>query len=410
MKKRLFIICMLLLVGISCANARRGLELLDSLQWSTIRYMWDGAEPNSGMALERIHLDGTASEADLHTVTTGGTGFGLCGLIVGMERGWIDREKGIGRIAHIVRFLEKADRFHGMWPHWLDGRTGRVRPFSPKDDGGDVVESSFLMQGLLCVRQWLNKDAPAEQRLREQIDQLWREMEFDWYTRGGQPCLYWHWSPRYGWDMNLPIHGYNECLAAYVLALAHPTHSIPYDCYRQGWCRRGQNGAETTDGPLFWAHYSWIGICPRHYRDEYVRYARAVRNHVRRNYAHCLANPHGYPLYGRDCWGLTASYSPGGYSAHAPSNDLGVVSPTAALCSMPYLPRESRRMLQFLWNRRDLLWDEYGPIDAFSTDFSWMPHRYLAIDQLPIAPMVENYRTGLLWKLFMSCPEIRANS
>lgn len=397
------ILVLLCLIALPSRAANRRL-LLDSLQHAAMRYMWDGAEPNSGMALERIHVDGSMSEADHYIVTTGGTGFGLCGLIVGMERGWISRRAGVERIAKIVDFLTRADRFHGMWPHWLDGRTGSVKPFSSKDDGGDVVESAFLMQGLLCVRQYLQADKPREVAIIGQINALWESMEFDWYTRGQDESLYWHWSPRHDWAMNLPIRGYNECLMAYLLGLASPTHAISAECYEKGWC---SGDAESTNGPLFWAHYSWIGLDPCAYRDGHADYRKVVYGHARRNFDYCLSNPKGYAGYGRNCWGLTASYSPDGYAGHCPGDDRGVITPTAALSSMPYLPKQSKRMLQFLWNHREQLWGEYGPYDAFTSDLQWRPARYLAIDQLTIAPMIENYRTGLLWRLFMSCPEIR---
>ena len=213
--------------------------MLDYIERVHFNYMWDGAEPTSGLARERIHLDGEYPEHDQDVVTTGGSGFGIAGLVVAMERGFITREQGVERLNRIIGFLEKADRFHGVWPHWLHGPTGKVKPFGQKDNGGDIVESSFLMQGLLCARQYLNKDNETENRLIERINALWQGMEFDWYTRGGQDVIYWHWSPEYEWEMNFPLEGYNECLIVYVLAAASPTHSVPASCYHKGWARSG---------------------------------------------------------------------------------------------------------------------------------------------------------------------------
>ena len=395
-------------------------EYLDDIQKRSLDYMWAGANSNSGLARERIHLDNpTYSE---NVITTGGSGFGIAGLLVGVERKFLDRKAVADRMERIVNFLTDADRFHGVWPHWIDGNNGRVLPFSTKDDGGDLVESSFLMASLLCVRQYYENGTTQEKAIAEKIDKLWREMEFDWY-RNGQDVLYWHWSPNYNWDMNMPITGYNECLITYILAASSPTHSVPSDCYHKGWARGGNittsaqaqgyplllkhNGAEQTGGPLFWAHYSYIGLDPRKLKDKYADYWTVVRNHALSNYAYCVNNPKHYAGYGKDCWGLTASYSPEGYSAHAPGNDLGVIAPTAALSSFPYTPEQSLAALKYFYKKKDWILGKYGFYDAFSEQTRWMQPRYLAIDQCTIAPMIENYRSGFLWKLFMSCPEIQ---
>ena len=397
--------------------------MLDYIQRVHFNYMWDGAEPTSGLARERIHLDGQYPEHDQDVVTTGGSGFGIAGLVVAMERGFITRDQGVERLTRIVDFLERADRFHGVWSHWINGPTGKVKPFGQKDNGGDLVESCFLMQGLLCVRQYLNGGNEKEKNLIDRINALWHGMEFDWYTRGGQDVLYWHWSPEYEWEMNFPLEGYNECLIVYVLAAASPTHTVPASCYHKGWARSGgiksdaapygyplelkHNGAEQTGGPLFWAHYSWIGLNPKGLKDQYADYWNVVRNHAMSNYKYCVENPKHYSGYGPDCWGLTASYSTEGYSAHCPGNDLGVITPTAALSSFPYTPEQSMAALKGFYGRGESIWGKYGFYDAFSPASGWTLPRYLAIDQCTIAPMIENYRTGLLWRLFMSCPEVK---
>ena len=296
-------------------------------------------------------------------------------------------------------------------------------PFGQKDNGGDLVESSFLMASLLCAREYFKDGNEEEKALAENIDKLWREMEFDWYTQGGQDVLYWHWSPDYGWEMNFPLEGYNECLITYVLGASSPTHSIPASAYHQGWARGGEivsdksfmglplvlkyNGAEDTGGPLFWAHYSYIGLDPRGLKDDYADYWTLLTNHAKSDYLYCVANPKGYKGYGEDCWGLTASYSPEGYSAHSPSNDLGVITPTAALSSFPYTPEESMRAARHFYDMGERYRGRYGFYDAFSEKNNWVLPRYLAIDQLTIAPMIENYRSGLLWDLFMGAPEIQ---
>ncbi len=396
---------------------------LDYIQKVHFNYMWDGAEPISGMAPERIHLDGVYPEHDSSVVTLGGSGFGVAGILVAIERGFITRDAGLKRLTKIVDYLSRADRFHGVWPHWLYGPSGKVKPFGTKDDGGDLVESSFMMQSLLCVRQYFKGGNQAEQQLADKIDALWKTMEFDWY-QNGQDKLYWHWSPDYDFQMNFPLEGYNETMITYILAASSPTHSISASAYHNCWARGGgivssavaygyplelkHNGAEATGGPLFWAHYSWIGLNPTNLKDEYAEYWKVVQNHALSDYAYCVDNPKHYKGYGENCWGLTASYSIDGYSAHAPNNDLGVITPTAALSSFPYTPEQSMKALRYFWNKGNWIWGKYGFYDAFSETADWTVPHYLAIDQCTIAPMIENYRSGLLWKLFMSCPEVQA--
>lgn len=397
--------------------------MLDYIEKVHLNYMWDGADKISGMAYERIHLDNQYPENDQDVVTLGGSGFGVAGLLVGIDRGFISRAEGVARLTKIVDYLAKADRFHGMWPHWLYGSTGKVKPFGQKDDGGDLVESSFMMQSLLCVRQYFSEGNTAEKALADKIDALWKGMEYDWYRKGGENVIYWHWSPDYAWDMNFPLQGYNECLIAYILGASSPTHPIPAVCYHEGWARSGaiksesapfgyplelkHNGAEQLGGPLFWCQYSYIGLCPQGLSDRYADYWKVTRNHAMSDYEYCVRNPKGFKGYGANCWGLTASYSINGYSAHSPNNDLGVITPTAALSSFPYTPQQSMAALKYFWNKGSWIWGKYGFYDAFSETAHWTVPHYLAIDQLTIAPMIENYRTGLLWKLFMSCPEVQ---
>lgn len=390
--------------------------LLDRVQRETLRYFWDFAHPVSGLARERSNV---TARYGLEAVTTGGSGFGVMAIIAGVSRGWIGRAEAVDRIWTMVRFLLKADSYHGILPHFLNGETGRTIPFSRKDDGADLVETSFLIAGLLCARQYFDDAGEGESRLRAAIDWLWREAEWDWHTRDGRNVLYWHWSPNNGWSMNHEIRGWNECLITYVLAASAPRYAISPEVYHRGWAegRDFLNGRSCEGtrlplgpeggGPLFFSHYSFLGLDPRGLRDRYADYWAQAVAHVRINHDHCLRNPGGFAGYGPDCWGLTASDSPAGYDAHSPTNDLGVISPTAALSSLPYLREESLRALRhFHHDRGGQLWGEYGFIDAFSPATGWEARTHLAIDQGPIVVMIENARTGLLWRLFMSCPEI----
>lgn len=398
--------------------------LLDSVQRRTFNYFWDGAEPVSGLARERYHVDGDYPRDDKNVVTSGGSGFGIMAIIAGIDRGYVTREQGLERFEKILNFLEKADRFHGVYPHWWYGETGKVRGFSDKDNGGDLVETSFLFQGLLAAHQYFVNGTEREKAIAARIDKLWREVDWNWH-RNGKNVLYWHWSPEHSWEMNFAIRGYNECLITYILAASSPTHGVPAAVYHEGWADseklvepheiegyklnmhyQSVSGA----GPLFWAHYSFLGLNPNGLKDKYANYFEEMKNYTLLNRAYCIRNPKGFKGYGENSWGLTASYSVKGYAAHEPhdSNDHGVISPTAALSSIVYTPKESMEVMRYLYSKGDTLFGKYGFYDAYSETENWYPQRYLAIDQGPIAVMIENHRSGLLWKLFMSHPDVQA--
>jgi hypothetical protein len=399
-------------------------SLLNLVQYQTFQYFWDGAEPVSGMARERIHMDNVYPQNDQNVVTLGGSGFGVMAILAGIERGFITRGQALERFQRIVAYLGKADRFHGAWPHWLDGPTGKVKPFSKKDDGGDLVETAFMIQGLLTVAEYYKGGNDAEQQLVADIQNLWKTVEWDWYTQG-KDVLYWHWSPNYGWEMNFPVGGYNECLIMYVLAASSPTHPISPAVYDKGWALNGDitkdtiyyglstvlNFYEHNDdpiGPLFWAHYSYLGLNPKGLKDKYADYWKLNVNHATIHYRYALDNPKNYKGYGENQWGFTSSYSMNGYAGHHPGeSDLGVISPTAALSSFPYTPKESMNVLKYLYLEADSLVGEYGPYDAYSQTDNWYLPRYLAIDQGPIPVMIENYRSGLLWDLFMRNEDVK---
>lgn len=386
-------------------------ELLTNIQEQTFKYFWDFAEPVSGMARER--------NTSGNLITSGGSGFGIMALVVGIERNFITRDQGLERMDKVLDFLETSDRFHGAWSHWIDGTTGDVIPFSANDNGGDLVETSFLIQGLLTFRQYLNAGEPSEQALINRINALWESVEWDWYRRDNQNVLYWHWSPTGNWVMNHQVKGWNECLITYVLAASSPTHAIPETVYDQGWASNGSMTNGNTfegvvlplgpdyGGPLFFSHYSFLGLDPSVLSDSYGDYWTQNISHSTINYKYCVRNPKDFVGYNEECWGLTASDNHTGYSAHSPTNDLGVITPTAALSSFPYTPEESMAALKFFYyTMGDRLWGDYGFYDAFNITEGWTADSYLAIDQGPIIIMIENYRTGLLWDLFMSAPEI----
>lgn len=387
--------------------------LLDKVQEQTFNYFWDFAESNSGMARERSQDDAYGGQSPV-LVTTGGTGFGLASFPAAVEHGWISREEAVTRLQKVLDFLETVPTYHGAFSHWYIGDSAQTRPFSNYDDGGDLVETAFLMQGLLICRQYFSND----ENIASRITKLWEGVEWTWYTND-QNTLYWHWSPTYNFRMNMAIKGWNEALIVYVLAASSPTYSISKEVYTQGWASNGNIVTNRSHygislplgpsygGPLFFAHYSFIGLDPRNLQDQYANYWDQNKSHSLINYEYCVRNPKGYAGYGENSWGLTASDSYNGYAAHSPTNDLGVITPTAALSSFPYTPEKSMKALRHFYE--DLgadLWGPYGFYDAFSPEHDWYDNGYLAIDEGPIVAMIENYRTQLLWNLFMKDQDV----
>ncbi len=390
--------------------------LLTLVEQQTFNYFWAFGHPVSGLARER-----TSSG---NTVTTGGSGFGIMAMLVGVQRNFITRAQALSRVDTIVDFLtNKVTRYHGAFPHWIDGSTGATIPFSSEDNGGDIVETSYMMQGLLCARQYFNSTTDANEiNLRSMINNLYDSVDWNWYRNGGQNVLYWNWSPDQGFVINVQVGGWCEAMITYVLAASSNTSSytIPKIVYDNGWAHNGgmENGRSfygitlplgpDYGGPLFFAHYSFLGINPNGLSDAYANYWTQDTAHARINYLYCVSNPHNYYGYSSSCWGLTASDIQNGYDASSPTADNGVIAPTAAVSSLPYTPTESMNAIRFFYYKLgDKIWSQYGFIDAFNLTNIWFDTDCLAIDQGPQIVMIENYRSGLLWNLFMSCPEVK---
>jgi len=387
------------------------------------------------MALENI-------PGDDRIMATGASGFGIMALLVGTDRGFITREQGAERLDKITTFLEKAPRYHGVWSHFMDGKEVKTLPvFDMVDSGGDLVESSFLMQGLLAARQYFNHDTPAEKELAQRITRLWEGMEWDWYRKtADSDAIYWHWTPEWSWFINHRLTGFNETMIVYLLAIASPTHPVGPELYYTGWAgqseaaqlyRKGWSGLAEgskyangttyfgtkldvgvgTGGPMFFAHYSYMGFDPHSLTDLYTNYFENNRNLARINRAYSTENPKKSKTYSAEAWGLTASDGPHGYMPEAPDaeHDLGTLAPTGALASFPYAPEASMAAFKhFYRDLGDKLWGVYGPLDAYNLDDNWWSPIYMGLNQAPIAVMIENQRTGLIWKLFNSNPEIQA--
>jgi hypothetical protein len=404
--------------------------LLDMVQEGCFRYYWEAGHPNAGMAPEIL-------PGDENLIAAGGNGFGIMALLVATERQFVTRDQGAERMLKISRFLAKADRYHGVWPHFLDGRTGKTLAYFGKyDNGGDLVETAFVIQGLLAARQYFDRDTAAEREIRDTATRLWREVEWDWYRQTpDSDVLYWHWSPNHGFHIHHPLIGWNETMIIYLLAIASPTHPVPASLYHTGWAGQAERNVQyrqgwsrTTDGDhytngntyygikldvgegngsdLFFVHFSFMGFDPRGLRDRYTNYFTNNRAIALINRAYCMENPLKFAGYGPACWGRSAGVNSGG-GRPLPRDDNGTINVMASLSSMPYTPEESMAALKHFY--RDLgakTWGTYGFHDGFNETDEWYDEVYMGLNQAQIVVGIENCRSGLVWKLFMSNPEI----
>ncbi len=396
-------------------------ELLTMAQQASFRYYWEGNEPTSGMARESL-------PGDDDMIATGASGFGIMALVVGAERGFAPRQQVVDRMLQITRFLAHADRIHGAWPHFLSGRTGHTMPaFGIYDDGADLVETSFLLQGLLTARQYFSADTPAERELRQRITELWQGVDWDWFRcPPNREALYWHWSPNWGFHIANRLEGWNEVMITYLLAIASPTHAVPASLYDTGYtATHGDHGygdkhtyygitldmnyTPGSPGPLFFTHYSYLGYDPRGWHDRYADYFDHNRKESIVSQAYSKENPRHFKGYGENAWGLTAVDGPYGYREYKPfTEDDGTLAPTGAVSAYAYTPEASLKAIRhFYYDRGALLWDIYGFRDAYNEQVNWVSGIYMGLNQAPMAVMIENGRTGLVWKNFMSNPEIQ---
>lgn len=385
--------------------------ILDEWQKKSFQFFYLGASP-TGLALEGNERG--------DVITIGGTGFGLMALIVGAERSFINRDQATQRTIKIIKFLGKAERFKGVWAHWYNP-DGTSHPFGDQVKTGDLVETSFVMAGLIAAKEYYDNNNVIEKEIRDSVDSFINSVDWKFYASSGQ-YLHWLWYSQTN-KFELPIRGWNESLITYILALAAPApHNISAEVYNKGWLNNGLSVypsrnfygyslplGEDYGGPLFFSHYSFLGLNPFVMHDKYVDYWKQNTAHTLINRHYCVYEAPKRFKYDEQNWGLSACYGgrpPWNYMARSPRNDDGVIAPTAALSSYPYTPFYSTQML-FQLDENALIKGSYGFADAYSPETSTSEKKHLAIDQGPIVVMIENYRTGLIWNLLMKNTDIK---
>jgi len=381
-------------------------NVMDEQEQKVVNLFFQGAEPNSGMAYN--------DPSRKSVMATGATGFGIMTLIAGVERGWISREDAANHIVKIVRFLKKAERYEGAWAHWYNVK-GEIVPFGNQNDAGEIIETTFMMGGLLTACEYFNGSSEAEKEIRTTTNEFWNTINWSHFVKDGK--FYWIWHRDTG-KYELPISGWNETLLAYILAMAAPAgHDVPVSVYKSCW-QGSKNfyhaGREYYGYPLplggnygealFLAHYSMFGMDPRKMEDSYCFYWQQNQNHTMINRHYCINEAPEEYAYDANNWGLTACAGCGShpdYVARQPQNDDGVISPAAALGSFPYTPFYSTQVMLNLKSKYPAINGKYGFYASYCPAEKATAKNYLSMEQAPIAIMMENYRSGLLWSLLM---------
>ncbi|MDO5113421.1 MAG: glucoamylase family protein [Planctomycetia bacterium] len=358
-------------------------------------------------------------DTSTQVLTVGASGFGIMAIVAGVERGWIPREDAAKHIVKMTRFLRSVPRFEGAWAHWYSPEGDCVR-FGNQTAAGEIVETAFLMAGLLVAAEYFDGENSLEKEIRETVSFFWETIHWRHYVHQGK--LYWIWhSDRDQYE--LPLVGWNETLLVYILAMAAPEpHNISPEVYRTCWIwdsfahpqRKTYGytlplGNLSHGGPLFLSQYSFLCLDPRKMQDEYADYWQQNVAHTLINRHYCLYEAPAEFRYSEQDWGLTACDGCGkspGYRARDPIHDDGVIAPTAAISAYPYTPFYSTQVLLHLAKNYPELNGRFGfGISYTPRDRAINPH-YLAIEHAPMSVMIENYRSGLIWKLFMKNPHV----
>lgn len=384
--------------------------ILDSQQKKMIDFFMSGADQTSGMCLNSSQWGGT--------MTTGATGMGFMNIITGVERGWISREEGLDQILKVVKFLDKADRYHGSWSHWY-GTDGKTKPFGNQIVAGEIVETAFVMTGLIAAKEYFNGSDTKEVELRNYVDKFWNEI--DWSNFVHNDKLYWIWHSDKAGDKAYEhaLTGWNETLIVYILALAAPEgHNISPDVYQKCWQSNGgiyrENqkvygyeqplGRPANMEGLFLAQYSFLGLDPRHMADQYINYWNHVTAYTMINRHYCVYEAPESHGYSETDWGITACEGAGPateYKGRTPSNDDGVLCTSASVSSFPYTPFYCAQVLLNLNQNWSFMNGKYGFKTSYHPASGKASSYYLGMEHAPQAVMIENYRSGLLWNLVM---------
>lgn len=418
---------------------------LDTVQTRTFQWFWDVTNAQTGLTPDRW--------PSLTFSSVGAVGFGLSSYIVGAERGYISRAQAAERTLNTLRYFWQLPQgasptgvagHMGFFYHFLDLNTGlRYQQVELSS-----IDTGLLLMGAIACQQYFDRQDPTEIAIRAFTDSLYRRADWQWFVNT-PPVVSMGWQPESGYNSYNWI-GYDEAMFLYVLALGSPTHPIDaaaWDRWTAGYRWDTYYGQSHVNfPPLFGHQYSHVWIDFRGIKDAYMRgrgidYFENSRRATLSQRAYAIANPNGWLGYDGDVWGLSAADGPKDttlvwngkerrfftYAARGAAatevRDDGTITPTAVGGSVAFAPEITIPALKAMRSRYgEDLFGKYGFVDAFNPTYrfggplpagrivpgvGWFDTDYLGIDQGPILLMIENYRTGLLWKLTRQSPYVR---
>lgn len=364
-------------------------QFLDELERFAFRYFVEQTNPRNGLVRDRDQPDAPASIA--------ATGFGLVAWSIAAARKWVSADAALDIILATLRFFaHEAEQVHGFFYHFLDFRTGERYQEKWKSELSSV-DTAWLLAGVLVAKEAF-PDHPQVQKLAEQIEE---RVDWKWMC-DGQLTLRTGWTPEEGffagrWDE------YAEHMFMYLIALGSPTFPLPkesWDAWERNWTE--YKGYRYLDcPPLFTHQYSHAFVDFRKWRDRYADYWESAVQATLANRQFCIDHADRFKSYGPNSWGLTACDGPDGYRAYGAKEGWhdGTVAPCAAAGSLPFAPQECITALRFFRERfSERLWGRYGFRDAFNLDRNWWATDTLGIDQGITLIMIENLRSGLVWR------------
>ncbi|MGH8182456.1 MAG: glucoamylase family protein [Rhodanobacteraceae bacterium] len=428
---------------------------LDDIEHRTFEFFWQTANPANGLVPDHW----PRQQGKQYFASIAAVGFALTAYPIGVQRGWITREQARQRVLATLRFFANAPEgtsedgdsgYHGFFYHFLDMQTGRRYARWVEVS---TIDTTLLMAGVLFDETYFDQDNPQEHEIRQLADKLYRDVDWRW-AQVRAPLISMGWTPGgkfipYDWE------GYDEAMMLYILALGSPTHGVGPDAWKAWTSTYGRTWGSFMGGkphvgfaPLFGQQYSEAWIDFRGIQDAFMRahgltYFENSRRAVVGQRAYAIANPQHHTGYGADIWGLTACNGPGhiaflgakgekmffyGYLARGVdvrrTIDDGTIAPTAAIASIVFAPELVLPTIRAMYRRYGKwLYSDYGFFDAFNPGFrlsnaplrtgrvvpgeGWFDNEYLGIDQGPILLMIENYRSGFVWKVMRRNPYIR---
>lgn len=377
-------------------------RLLDEIQRAAFDFFWEQSDPTTGLVRDRVNVRAASDSRTAASIAA--TGFGLTAICIGAEREYVPLEEARGRATAALQFLDAGMPTHrGFFYHWADVHTG-ARIW---DSEISSIDTAILLCGVIACREHFRDPVVTQlaTRIFDRVDWTWLSADTALLPHGWRPEVGFL---QYRWDV------YSELMMMYLLGIGSSTFPLPVETWH-AWKRTvfEYDGLRYIGSfaPLFVHQYSQAWFDFRGRRDRHGDYFRnsVTATEVHRRF--CLELAERFPHFGEDLWGITASDSANGYVAWGGPPEIGpldgTVVPSAAAGSLPFLPRETLRVLRTIRTKYERAWSRYGFVNAFNPMTDWYDPDVVGIDTGITLLMAENLRTGFVWETFMRNANVR---